>query len=248
VIDQPSEVTVFFAPPAQPLNAFFWGLTIDAQGWFYMADTMNELVWRFRDVDGSGAVDQANEFSIWWQNPAGSLIWRLAPASDGSLLAAESEAPDRILRLADLDNSGSVDLLTETSTLWIDTIGGPDIVNPRSIALGRSATIATNPSPSIGTSTNVTVFATWGDLVQLYYSGAQIAPLPLAPFGFIELDPVASFGLLTAGVIGQFTPVSVVVNVPNNPNLIGASVYLQAVAGQPSLLRLGAVQQVTFQP
>jgi hypothetical protein len=42
--------------------------------------------------------------------------------------------------------------------------------------------------------------------------------------------------------------VSVVVNVPNNPNLIGASVYLQAVAGQPSLLRLGAVQQVTFQP
>jgi hypothetical protein len=94
----------------------------------------------------------------------------------------------------------------------------------------------------------VTVFATWGDLVQLYYSGAQIAPLPLAPFGFIELDPVASFGLLTAGVIGQFTPVSVVVNVPNNPNLIGASVYLQAVAGQPVLLRLGAVQQVTFQP
>jgi sugar lactone lactonase YvrE len=248
VIDQPSEVTVFFAPPAQPLNAFFWGLTIDAQGWFYMADTMNELVWRFRDVDGSGAVDQANEFSIWWQNPAGSLIWRLAPASDGSLLAAESEAPDRILRLADLDNSGSVDPLTETATLWVDTIGGPDIVNPRSIALGRSATIATNPSPSIGSSTNVTVFATWGDLVQLYYSGAQIAPLPLAPFGFIELDPVASFGLLTAGVIGQFTPVSVVVNVPNNPNLIGASVYLQAVAGQPSLLRLGAVQQVTFQP
>jgi sugar lactone lactonase YvrE len=248
VIDQPGEATLFFQPLALAANPFYWGLCLDANGYFYMADTLNELIWRFRDNNNDGTVDPLTEANIYYQGAGASLIWRLAAAGDGSLLAAESENPDRILRLKDTNNDGVVDPVTETTVLWSDALGAPDIVNPRSIAVGRPPTVLSNPTPSIGTPLSIGVFGTVGDTIQLYYSGALISPLPLPPFGFLELNPAASFGLLTIGSVGAFSPVSLNLNISNNPALIGQSVHLQALGGQPTLLRIGGAFSLTFQP
>jgi hypothetical protein len=248
VIDQPGEATLFFQPLPQAANPFFWGLILDANGYFYMADTFNELIWRFRDSNNDGTVDPVNEANIYFQGAGASLIWRLAAAGDGSLLAAESENPDRILRLKDSNNDGVVDPVTETTVLWSDVLGAPDIINPRSIAVGRPPTVVSNPTPSIGTTLSIGVFGTVGDSVQLYYSGALISPLPLPPFGFLELSPSAAFGLLGLGSVGAFSPFSLNANIPSNPGLIGQSVHLQALGGQLSLLRIGGPFSLTFQP
>ncbi|QDU69401.1 hypothetical protein [Engelhardtia mirabilis] len=247
-IDAAGEDQPFFIPPAQANNPFFWGLTMDAQGWFYMADTGNELVWRFRDDNFDGSIDASTEASIWWQTTDSSLIWRLAAASDGSVLAAESQSPDRILRLVDTDGSGSVDPVTETFVLWDDTLGGPDIGNPRSLAFDRQPTVDLNPIPSIGTPLLINTFATTGDVVQLYVGGATIAPLPLPPFGFLELNPGAAFAPLASGTVPSFGPFAATIGLPADPGLIGVQVFVQGIAGKPLHLRLTNTASLVLQP
>ncbi|HKX46695.1 MAG TPA: hypothetical protein VJP77_08320, partial [Planctomycetota bacterium] len=234
-IDQPGEHAPFFVPPAQPNTPFYWGLGLDASGHFYLADTGNELVWRFRDADGDQTVDPLTEATVWWQAAGDSFLWRLAAASDGSVYAVETETPDRVLRLLDADGSGTVDPLdpAETQVAWSDVGALVDISNPRSLAMDRQPTLQANAAPQVGQPWDLLVLGTAGDIAVVYWSAATVAPIPFAPFGELELDVTPGLsGFLFQGVLPEAGPLSVALPVPADPGFAGATVALQGIAGK----------------
>lgn len=246
VIDA-GEVLPFFIPPALASNPFFWGMTIDADGYFYLADTTNETIWRFRDDNNDKVIDNATEAVQWWTAPGSSLIWRVAAASDGSIYAAESQTPDSILRFFDADANGVIDPLTEVEAVWSDLVSDIDIVNPRSIALDRKPTVAIGATTSISSPFVINTFATQGDIALLYWSAATVAPIGIAPFGFLELNTTPGLsGLLAVGTVPFFGPTSVNAPALNLPGLVGLSFYLQAVCGKPARLRLSNLATTVF--
>jgi len=134
-IDQPGESLPFFIPAAQANNPFFWALAQDPAGNWYMADTFNELVWRAKDTDNSGAIDIGVEDTLYWSAPGSSLIWELLADSNGNLYATESQSPDRLLFMTDTNTDGVIDPVTETFELYNDTAPGVlDIAGPRGLA------------------------------------------------------------------------------------------------------------------
>lgn len=140
VIDQPNELTPFFIPPAGSSTAFFWGFDVDDDGFFYMADTGNERIWRFRDGNGDGSVDPATEALVWWSTAA-SNIWQVSVGNDGWLYVGEFQSPRRVLRLKDLDGDGVVDPATEVETVYDQTLALASIGSPRSLHVARDLTV-----------------------------------------------------------------------------------------------------------
>lgn len=141
MIDPNTEVSAFFVPPALSGSPFFWGFTQGADGAFYMADTGNDVIWRFRDSDLSGSIDNGTEAVTWWTAPSSSLIWQVVSFGDGSLYCAESQAPDRLLRMIDLDTNGTIDPVTEVFEIYDDTISSVEIGNPRGLCVSESSEI-----------------------------------------------------------------------------------------------------------
>lgn len=129
----PGEVMPWFLPAAQANSAFFWGFAEAEDGYWYMADSSNELVWRFRDEDASGSVDPATEALVYWQSAGSSLIWNVDVGRDGALYCAESQSPDRVLRMFDGDGNSSIDA-SEVSEVYSEDLSPADIGNPRSLA------------------------------------------------------------------------------------------------------------------
>jgi len=232
VIDPVTEVASFFAPPAQANTPFFWSLTQDELGYFYIADSGNELIWRFRDENADDVVDPVTEAVIYWQGTS-SLIWDMAPATGGGLFVAESQAPDRVLFLFDTDGNGTIDPVTEVSEVYDDTISGVVISNPRGMALDRKPTINFQPTIALGGTLNVLHLATQGDLILNFYSTATSAPTPLIPYGFLELAAAPASGLLYTAVADQFGFNTRGIAVPNNPALVGVSLHAQSIVGKP---------------
>ncbi len=117
-IDTPAELTAFFIPPPQAAQAFFWSLSQDSDGYWYLADTGNELIWRARDDNNDGVVDAATEAKKFWISTSPSLIWELHVGADGVLYAGESQNNERILAMRDADGDGSIDPVGEVSVIY----------------------------------------------------------------------------------------------------------------------------------
>ncbi|MDF1798438.1 MAG: hypothetical protein P1V81_04630 [Planctomycetota bacterium] len=244
LIDPLTEVTTFFTPPAQANTPFFWCLAQDSAGYFYTADSGNELIWRFRDDNSDGVIDPMTEASIWWQTTS-SLIWDLAPATGGGLYVCESQTPDRILFLFDTNGDGSVDPLTETTEVYSDLLGSVDIKNPRGMALERRPTLEVTATVAVGGTVNANTYASVGDLIFTWWSGAQTAPLALAPFGFLELAAGPGSGLLYTGIVMPPGAHSAALTLPSDPTLSGLTLYTQGFVGKPDRFQLTNLQATT---
>lgn len=127
VIDAPAEITAFFIPPTQPAQAFFWNIHQDANGYWYLADTGNDLIWRGRDDNSDGVIDVVTEAKKYWIAPASSLIWDLRVAADGVLYAGESQNNERFFAMKDTDGNGVIDPVSEVSLIYDElvTAGAP---------------------------------------------------------------------------------------------------------------------------
>jgi len=241
VIDPVTEVSSFFSPPAQAGTAFFWSLTQDGNGNFYTADTGNDLIWKFSDVDGNGVVDPVTEATIWWDAAgAKSLIWDVTAASDGSIYAAESQSPDRILRFVDSDGSGVIDQPGETIEVYSELVSATNIANPRGVIFEQAPNLTVGTPVAVGGTFSADTRATMGDVVTTWWSSGAMAPLPLAPFGNLELSllPGDVFGILYTGVIGNMGSHSVSMTLPSDPALSGLSFYMQGFVGKPDRFQL----------
>ena len=76
-----------------------------------------------------------------------------------------------------------------------------------------------------------------GDVVSLYLSSGT-SQLPVPPFGMVELDlgQLWSLGAFTVPTIGIDPLAAVDVPVPNDPGLVGLTLYAQAVIASTTAL------------
>ncbi|MCA8950349.1 MAG: hypothetical protein KDE27_12660 [Planctomycetes bacterium] len=225
--NDPGEVTLFWSPPA-PANAFYWSLAVGSDGTFYVTDHGNETIWRARDLDNSGAIDPSEE-NLFYQT-SGSTWWDVVLRDDGVVLVCEDQTPDRITALVDLNADGDALDPNESYDVYDATLSAT-AVRPRGAALMRGPSLSVAPATvQVGNSATVVIEATRpGDLVVLAGSFGLVAPTPIAPFGYVELDTalLVSFGLSIANAGGQTTAS---LAVPNNPALVGGYGF-QALAG-----------------
>jgi hypothetical protein len=125
-IDAPGEVAPYFVP-APLLNApFYWAIERDDAGYWYLADTGNDLIWRGFDANSNGTIDAA-EMVQWWVSPAASLVWETHVGADGELYVGESQSNERVFAMHDADANGSIDPLGEVATLYdeLTALGAP---------------------------------------------------------------------------------------------------------------------------
>lgn len=123
VIDSSAEAFPYFLPTPGPTNnQFHWNLAIDAQGYFYIGDTTFEQIWRCKDLNGDNDAQDAGESVLWWSGGiTPSLIWDFVFMNDGSMLACESQTPDRLLRFLDEDCDGLISAL-EVTPVYDETL------------------------------------------------------------------------------------------------------------------------------
>jgi hypothetical protein len=249
VIDPLTEVAPFFLVPTSPFAIFLQAGALDGNGFMYLTDAGNDVVWRVRDENGDGTIDPLLEARVYLVSPLSSVVWDLAPTADGRVLASELNGGARLLELDDLNGDGAIDITTELFEPYNSAIAAVSIANPRGLAWESRVTLDVPLTVTTGTVAMGTLAATEGDVATIYYSTGQIAPLPLAPFGFLELDPGAPafFSLLTAGVVPSLSPLSFSIPVPSSPSFVGLVVYFQAVAGKADRLQLSNLDSLTIQ-
>ncbi|MHC4377892.1 MAG: NHL repeat-containing protein [Planctomycetota bacterium] len=247
-IDPLTEAAPFFIPPAQALTGFFWNVTQDEEGFFYIADSTNEIVWRFRDENGDDAADPATEAVKYWEAPGSSLIWSVQPSGDGRLLVAESQAPDRVTLFEDLDGNGTIDPLTEVAEVYSEDFSPINISNPRGLTWKRRPQLTVFGDATPGGDLNFSTIGTQADLVLTFFSGQSIAPLLLPPYGELEIDLVTPgiSQLLYLDFIPEYGASIVNLPVPNLPSLTGATAHFQSAIGKADRFQLTPPTSVTF--
>lgn len=243
----PGEASLYFGAPPQGSNAFHWGMTVDSAGAFYVSDHGNDLIWRCEDVDGDLSISP-NEARIWWNATSGSTIWRVAAASDGALLCAESSSPDRILMIRDdVVPNGQANDPGETRVVYDSTVSATTIPNPRSLAFVRSPTLIVNNLPSIGSTIPVITEARSSDILSMWVSSspASIPAYPLGEIG-ISLLPPDVFGELYFTIVPPSGVHTINFVIPAAPSLSGLSITLQGIAGPFSRLQLTNPETITI--
>jgi len=240
VIDPVTEATPFFIVPTSPFPVFLQAGALDGAGFMYLTDTGNDVIWRVRDDNSDGTVNPVTEAKVFLVATSPEVIWDLAPTQSGKVLLSELASAGRMLRIDDLDGNGSIDIFTELAIPYLSTVAPVAIVNPRGLAWERRPTLAVPPIVPIGTTGTGSLAATEGDFGFIYYSTGQVAPAALVPFGFLELDINAPsvFGFLSLGIVPGLMPMSFAIPVPNDPALIGLTIFLQSVAGKADRLQL----------
>ncbi len=129
------EIAPFFIPPSV-LAPFYWCLELGPDGWFYTADTGNEVVWRFRDLNADGDAQDVGESSAYWTVGAASTLWDLAVASDGSIYLVEGQTTQRLWRIRDADANGVIGA-GESTEIYNETLAAAVIGTGRGIDLVR---------------------------------------------------------------------------------------------------------------
>lgn len=247
------EVTAFYLPaaPAPSPTAQYFGIASDRNGNFWIADTAFDRILRVKDLDGNSTIVNATtEESIFFQATAPSTMWNVAVSSGGAVYAVEDGGTsDRIFRLFDLTANGTATDAGEMSVVYDDTIASVNLGSIRALAFLKAPFIRTTPNP-IPIGTGVTFFGEAGayDVFNVWVS-VNADSFALPPYGtvginvsipgaFTELLP--PFTLDATGSFSFFSPIA------NDPNLLGATFYLQAVGGPPGRLQLSNVAVVTF--
>lgn len=241
----PNERTLFWAPPfvASP---FYWGLAVDAGGRFYVTDDSgNEQVWTAFDTDGNGVID-AGEFTLFHQSTGST--WRdVLIRDDGAVLLCDQFTPDRVTALRDLNGDNDALDANEVGEAY-HSLQAAGLLSPRGAALLRAPRLDLIPATvPIGTGTSVLcTTANAGDLALIVIAFGLAPPVPLAPWGMVEIDPTffVSIGAGLADANNQFV---VPFAVPSNPAVVGTYAF-QSLSGDLFRMFLGNAVVMTVTP
>ncbi len=187
----------YFIPPfgAAP---FFWCLEVDSLGWFYTADTGNEVVWKFKDLDSDGDAQDPGESFPFWSVGAASNIWDLAVDSNGDVYCSDSQGTSRIIRLRDADGSNSIGA-NEVLVVYDETLASVVVGNGRGIDFSPSQPAG---APYCFGDAGLCPCATGGN-------PGKGCPNSLAPGGArLWTSGVASIAADTLSLDGRFMPAS----------------------------------------
>lgn len=244
--NDPGEATLFWTPPFTT-SPQYWSLCVDATGGLLVSDhaTSNEKIWRAFDANGNGVIE-AGEQTLFFQT-TGSSWWDLVLRSDGTVLAVDSDTPDKIHALRDANNDGDALDLGE-ATIAYQAGSASAAVAVRGAAMQRAPLLEiTPPIVPIGTSTVVVTHAAKPlDLCVGVISIGLGTPFPLAPWGIVEID-LGVFVSIGAGFAGANGDFAVPFAVPNDPSVIGTYAF-QSLCGDQFRLFLGNAATMTVTP
>jgi hypothetical protein len=248
------EVTAFYlpAPPAPTPTAQYWGLAADKSGNLWIAETAFDRILRVADLDSDLVIaNGSTEEAVFFAATAPSNMWTAAAGSDGALYVVEdasSTTPDRIYRLADLGSNGTATDPGESQIVYDDSIASVNLGSIRSIAFLEAPYLAVTPNPvPIGVGATFAARAGANEFMNVWVS---LLPdfLPVPPFGDvgISIAPGVLVELIPAFTLNATGTLAFFFHVANDPILIGATFYLQAIGGPAGRLQLSNVAVVTF--
>lgn len=231
VIDPSTELSVYFIPPILGATEFMWDFGVDVDGTVYVADTGNDVIWKMLDVNGDGGIDNSLELIQYWTAPGSSLIWTVQPDGEGRLLVAESQAPDRVVLMEDLDGSGFIDQPNEERVVWSEDVSPTNISNPRGLTWRRAPLLRARPRAEIGRDLTYFVRGTAAEPFVLVASvGPVAAPVTIPPYGVLEIDLANGF-VAAAGTLDANGRAIDAFRIANDPSLSGRALHLQALVG-----------------
>jgi hypothetical protein len=243
------EVTPFFIPSALGGTSSHFGMAVDRSGVWYLVDSGNDVIWQATDINNDLTITPGTaEAVVYWTAPGTSLNWMVECDSGVSIYTAESQSPDRILKMSDtVVVNGTVNDPGEVVSVYDQSISLTSISNPRSLAFARSPTLALPLTASIGTSQVISVQADSFVPFELWISTGT-GSVPIAPYGILGLSlaPSEVYGPLVGGLIpanGQFALLTLV---PNDPSAVGLSLTFQAWVGPYSRVEFSQALTVTI--
>ncbi len=136
--DAGEQLPYFILPVTTP-TPFIWSLEIDAQGWFYVADTGGDFTYRFKDLDLDGDANDSGEWTTFFTPVGTSTIWDVAATLCGTIYASDGLNPDRIYRWDDANGDGVIGA-GEFAEIYNETGGNP-------VAIGNGRGIAVRSAP-----------------------------------------------------------------------------------------------------
>lgn len=248
VIHPVSEVEIFFALPALPNPAFLQAGAIDGNGYFFLTDTGNDVVWRVRDENGDGDANDAGEAVVYYTSPMVALYWDVAPLQDGRVLVCGENGQGELILLDDLNGNGVIDALTEVQHLFVAP-NASVMPNPRAAVWELRPTLKIPPVLPVGGTGAALLTTGSADWCWVYYSFNTILPLALPPFGFVQIDisSPSNFFLLKSGQASIAGTLPFGITVPNVPQLVGVTVFLQAVCGKADRVLISNLQTLLIQ-
>jgi hypothetical protein len=244
--NDPGEATLFWTPPFST-SPQYWALGVDAAGFFYVTDhaSGNEKVWRGSDANANGTIEPGEQ-TLFYQT-GGSSWWDLAVRDDGTVLLVDSDTPDKITALRDLDADGDALDLGESAQAYQS--GSASVaVAVRGACLQRAPRLEVSPAtvPIGNATTVVTRVAKPLDLCVSVIALGLGPQFPLAPWGTVEID-VSVFVSIGAGFADTAGYFSVPFSVPNDPAVIGTYAF-QSLAGDLYRLFLSNAAVMTVTP
>jgi hypothetical protein len=249
------EVTPFYIPTPPnptPLQQFF-GVASDRNGNFWCADTAFDRIYRVRDLNADLTIMNGPfEESLYFQAVTPSTLWNVAVASNGTVFVVEDGGTaDRIFQLMDLDMNGDANSPGESQTVYDDTLASVNVGSIRSLAFVPAPHINLTPNPVVmGGPLNCLT------LEAVAYGTMNVWGSPLAdsflvpPFGTVGISigvPGGPVEFVPPFVLGATGASSLCVSVAFDANLLGATIYLQAIGGPLARPQLSNALAVTFQ-
>jgi hypothetical protein len=154
----------------------------------------------------------------------------MARRDDGALLLIDA-TPDQLLQLVDLTADDDFDDAGESTVVFDKNVAGLPGLDLRGLAFLSTGSLIMNPAVvQLGNPTSFVVRTPMPvNFVIPCASLSFIAPVPVAPFGYLELDPgiLITFGIGISDTAGFY---SQPLTLPNDPSMIG-SYACQAVTG-----------------
>lgn len=244
--NDPGEVTLWWVPPFTGTGVSWYGMAFDAAGNLYVSNhgSGNRNLYRAFDTNGIGGID-ASEQLLCYSTASSTTFWDLALRDDGTLLMIDGTA-NVVLSLRDLTNDGDFFDPGEVVNALDVTVAGFPTADPRAMAFLRAPQLTMSSPVSIGTP------ATWYmqtaepfDLAVAFGAASIVPPIPVPPFGNLEIDPstLILFGLAVSDVACQ---ASYTLVLASDPALLG-TYGCQAWCGELSRMFLSNPAPFTIQ-
>ncbi|MBK7874143.1 MAG: hypothetical protein IPJ77_00035 [Planctomycetes bacterium] len=123
VIDAPGEATAFWVTPAQPQTPVLASFDQQDDGAWTVLDSGNHRMWRLRDVNDDGSIDNGTELTLWWAYPVTHEFLDLAVSNAwGDVYTGDDQVQDELLRVIDIDQSGVIQDPAEAKVVYDDSI------------------------------------------------------------------------------------------------------------------------------
>ncbi|MBL8730148.1 MAG: hypothetical protein JNM25_17125 [Planctomycetes bacterium] len=234
--NDPGEASLFWNPGAGA--AQYWALAFDALGYCYVTDhSNNEQVWRGRDANTSGDIDPSEQ-TLFYQT-SGSSWWDIVMRDDGTVLLCDTQPAasfDRITALRDTTPDGDALDLGESFEAYDASVSPTTTLVPRGAVLWRGPLLQLVPDTlPIGQTMQFVVTASRpGDATAVFLTPGLAAPVPLPPYGVLEVD-IGFVVQVDVGAADATATYTITLPWPNDPVLIG-DYGIQAISGD--LVRL----------